>query len=56
MPMFKRRKTLLMLAKGGASQPEVTAAPWTSKRDVSACAKAIRERGLTLDGVSSALT
>ena len=36
MPMSKRKKILLMLAKGGASQSEVAAALHASKRDVSA--------------------
>lgn len=51
--MSKRRKILLMLAKGGVSQSEVAAALSVSKRDVSACARAIRERGLTFDAVSA---
>lgn len=50
--MSKKKKILLMLAKGGASQSEVAAALHASKRDVSACARALRERSLTLDGVS----
>lgn len=53
VPMSKRRKILLMLAKGGVSQSEVAAALSVSKRDVSACARAIRERGLTFDAVSA---
>lgn len=51
--MSKRRKILLMLAKGGVSQSEVAAALHASKRDVSACARAMRERGLTCDAVST---
>ena len=51
--MSKRKKILLMLAKGGASQSEVAAALRASKRDVSACARAIRERGLTFDAVAA---
>lgn len=51
--MSKRRKILLTLAKGGVSQSEVAAALHASKRDVSACARAIRERGLTFDAVSA---
>lgn len=50
--MSKRRKILLMPAKGGVSQAGA-AALHASKRDVSACAKAIRERGLTFDGVAA---
>ena len=42
-----------MLAKGGVSQTEVAAAPRTSKRDVPACAKTLRDRGLTFDGVAA---
>ena len=51
--MSKRRKILLMLAKGGASQAEVAAALHVSKRDVSACARAMRARSLTFDAVSA---
>ena len=51
--MSKRRKIPLMLAKGGVSQAEVAAALRASKRDVSACAKALRERGLTFDAVAA---
>ena len=51
--MSKKRKILLMLAKGGASQSEVAAAARASKRDVSACAKAVRERRLTFDGIAA---
>lgn len=51
--MSKRRKILLMLAKGGASQREVAAALHVSRRDVSACAKVLRERALTFDEVSA---
>ena len=51
--MSKRKKILLMLAKGGVSQAGVAAALHASKRDVSACAKAIRERGLTFDDVAA---
>lgn len=51
--MSKRKKILLMLAKGGVSQAEVAAALRASKRDVSACARALRERGLTFDGVAA---
>lgn len=53
VPMSKRKKILLMLAKGGVSQAGVAAALHASKRDVSACAKAIRERGLTFDDVAA---
>lgn len=42
-----------MLAKGGISQSEIAAALHASKRDVSACSRAIREHGLTLDDVVS---
>ena len=51
--MSKKRKILLMLAKGGVSQSEVAAALRASKRDVSACARAIRERGLAFDAVAA---
>lgn len=51
--MSKKKKILLMLAKGGVSQSEVAAALRASKRDVSACARAIRERGVTFDDVSA---
>lgn len=51
--MSKRKRILLMLAKGGVSQSEVAAALHASKRDVSACAKALRERSLTFDDVSA---
>lgn len=51
--MSKRKKILLMLAKGGVSQAGVAATLHASKRDVSACAKAIRERGLTFDDVAA---
>ena len=53
VPMSKRKKILLMLAKGGVSQSEVAAALHASKRDVSACARAIREHDLTFDGVAA---
>lgn len=53
VPMSKRKKIILMLAKGGVSQSGVAAALHASKRDVSACAKAIRERGLTFDDVAA---
>lgn len=53
VPMSKRKKILLMLAKGGASQSEVAAALQASKRDVSACARAIRERGLAFDAIAA---
>lgn len=51
--MSKKKKILLMLAKGGVSQSEVAAALHASKRDVSACASAIRERDLTFDSVAA---
>ncbi len=51
--MSKRKKILLMLARGGASQSEVAAALHASKRDVSACARAIRERGLAFDAIAA---
>ena len=50
--MSKKKQILLMFAKG-ASQAEVAAALRASKRDVSACAKALRERGLTFDAVAA---
>jgi hypothetical protein len=50
--MSKRKKTLLMLAKGGVNQADVAASLHVSKRDVSACARALRERALTHDDVS----
>lgn len=49
--MSKKRKILLMLAKGGVPQSEVAAALRVSKRDVSACARALRDRGLAFDDV-----
>ena len=42
-----------MLAKGGVSRSEVAAVPHASKRDVSACAKALRARAPTFDDVSA---
>ena len=51
--MSKKKKILLMLAKGGVSQSEVAAALHASKRDVSACARVLRERSLTFDDVSA---
>ena len=51
--MSKRRKILLILAKGGVSQSEVAAALHASKRDVSACARAIREHELTFDRLAA---
>lgn len=53
VPMSKKKKILLMLAKGGASQAEVAAALRAGRCDVSACARAIRERGLTFDAVAA---
>ena len=49
--MSKRKKILLMLAKGGVSQADVAAALHASKRDVSSCARLLREQGLTFDRV-----
>lgn len=51
--MSERRKILLTLAKGGVSQSEVAVALRAGKRDVSACAKALRDQGLTFDGVAA---
>ncbi|WP_455135984.1 DDE-type integrase/transposase/recombinase [Thermophilibacter sp.] len=51
--MSKKRRILLMLAKGRVPQSEVAAALHASKRDVSACAKAIKERGLAFDGIAA---
>jgi hypothetical protein len=51
--MSKRKKILLMLAKGGVSQADVAAALHASKRDVSSCARLLREQGLTFDQVSA---
>ncbi|OUO58146.1 hypothetical protein B5F74_10965 [Collinsella sp. An271] len=51
--MSKKKKVLLMLSKGGVSQSEVAAALHVSKRDVSACARALRERGLAFDDVAA---
>lgn len=51
--MSKRKKILLMLAKGGVSKAGVATDLHASKRDVSACAKAIRERGLAFDDVAA---
>lgn len=45
--MSKYRRILLMLARGGHSQDEVAAAAGCSKRDVSRCARHLRETGLT---------
>ena len=52
VPMSKKKKVLLMLAKGGVPQSEVAAALHVSKRDVSACASVLRERGLAFDDVA----
>lgn len=49
--MPKNKKILLALLRGGASQSTVAAALHVSKRDVSAAAAVIRERGLTLADV-----
>ena len=43
----------LMLAKGGVSQSEAAAVLHVSKCEVSACERAIRERGLTFDDVAA---
>ena len=51
--MSKNKKILLMLAKGGLSQADVAAALHVSKRDVSACAKVLRERSLTFEALSA---
>lgn len=51
--MSKKKKILLMLAKGGVPQSEVAAALHVSKRDVSACARVLRERGLAFDDVAA---
>ena len=55
VPMSKKRKILLMLAKGGVPQSEVAAALRVSRRDVSACARALRDRGLAFDDVLGTL-
>lgn len=51
--MSKNKKILLMLAKGGFSQADVAAALHVSKRDVSACAKVLRERSLTFEALGA---
>ena len=51
--MSKNKKILLMLAKGGFSQADVAAALHASKRDVSACAKVLRERSLTFEALGA---
>ena len=51
--MSKNKKILLMLAKGDFSQADVAAALHVSKRDVSACAKVLRERSLTFEALSA---
>lgn len=51
--MSKRKKILLMLAKGGVSQSDIAAALRASKRDVSSCAKVLRENALSFDHVNA---
>lgn len=51
--MSKRKRILLMLARGGLSQADVAAVLHVSKRDVSAASRMIRERGLTVDDVEA---
>lgn len=51
VPMSKKKKILLMLTKEGVPQLEVAAVLHSSKRDVSACARVLRERGLAFDDV-----
>ena len=53
VPMSKRKRILLMLARGGLSQADVAAVLHVSKRDVSAASRMIRERGLTVDDVEA---
>ena len=51
--MSKRKRILLMLARGGLSQADVAAVLHVSKRDVSAASRMMRERGLTVDDVEA---
>ena len=51
--MSKRKRILLMLARGGLSQADVAAVLHAGKRDVSAASRMIRERGLTVDDVEA---
>lgn len=51
--MSKRKRVLVMLARGGHSQAEVAAIAGCSKRDVSECARWLRESGTTLEQVEA---
>lgn len=51
--MSKRKRVLVMLARGGHSQADVAAVVGCSKRDVSECARWLRETGATLDQVKA---
>ena len=51
--MSKRKRILLMLARGGLRQADVAAVLHVSKRDVSAASRMIREHGLTVDDVEA---
>ena len=53
MPMSKNKKILMMLAKGGESQPDIASALHVSKRDVSAAAKVVKEHGLAFDSMDA---
>ena len=47
--MSKRKRVLVMLARGGHSQADVAAIVGCSKRDVSECARFLRESGMGVD-------
>lgn len=51
--MSKRKKTVLMLLRGGMSQSDVAAVMRCSKRDVSAAKRAIVDYALTVDAVEA---
>ncbi len=51
--MSKRKKTLLMLLRGGMSQSDIAAVVRCSKRDVSAAKRAIVDYALTVDAVEA---
>ena len=47
--MSKRKRVLVMLARGGHSQADVAAIVGCSKRDVSECARFLRESGIGVE-------
>lgn len=51
--MQKRKKAMIKLLRGGISQNDIVKSLHMSKRDVSACAKVIEERGLTIEQVEA---